>query len=287
MSPPPPKAKATPLRGTGLRWSLRSTSSRPGTHPRPCAPAVLSVHGLCPAPGPHLGPLSPSLWLSRSPPPALDSSSACQEAGPLPCCVPTRSCSPRAPPPALGTARPAPACPTGAGGCPSSSLTWGRAPGTEAAAGPPGSPDTTEDEDACFICLRTGAHTLLLQHGGIRRLRSLHCGPTARPLFRPQVTARPGVGLRQPYKGEQSSGPQERACPPGSLHEGPFHGEGPTPWVPRPGRGLLTSMPGAHTARARGLPPASRLHPVHTVLPGDAALLRPSRSPLCSLLSSE
>lgn len=69
LSPPPPKAKATPLRGTGLRWSLRSTSSRPGTHPRPCAPAVLSVHSLCPAPGPHPCSLSPSLWLPGSPPP--------------------------------------------------------------------------------------------------------------------------------------------------------------------------------------------------------------------------
>lgn len=44
------------------------------------------------------------------------------------------------------------------------------------------------------------------------------------------------------------------------LHEGPFHGEGPTPWVPRPGRGLLTSMPGAHTARARGPPSAPCAH---------------------------
>ena len=44
------------------------------------------------------------------------------------------------------------------------------------------------------------------------------------------------------------------------LHEGPFHGEGPAPWVPRPGRGLLTSVPGAHAARACGLPPAPCAH---------------------------
>lgn len=57
--------------------------------------------------------------------------------------------------------------------------------------------------------------------------------------------------------------------------------------LPRGSPGLDAASSPPCPVPTQHVPVAPHLHPVHTVLPGDAALLRPSRSPLCSLLSSE
>ena len=294
LEPTSPQGQGdTPQRG----WTaLVPQEHLPAWHP-PLAlrPALLSADAqLCrvcaPPPAPIWAPTLPASGCPGDLHPALDSSSACQEAGLLPCCAPTRNCSPRAPPPALGTARPAPACPTGAGGCPSSSLTWGHAPGMEAAAGPPGSPDTTEDKDACFICLRTGAHTLLLQHGGVGRASrgAGACGlwtvvPQRVPSSGSKSLPGPGWACVNPTKENRDQVHRERACPPGSAPRGPVSWRGSCPVGPQAWTGPPHLC--ARCPRSTCLwPPACTL--CTRSWPGDPALLRPTRSPPCSLLLS-